>query len=148
MAFKAWFSTGKVCSLWGQRFAKEKQKVKGPVLPVRNPFKPVWLPLLEMIGCVGEGQQQTGDTQMGYLQVGEQMSLSALLSATQDARCTLSFLLHHVLFDDKTSTKMSLKQNTGASMGSLLEGRRRNLSGWGLGLSHRVKLPLLPFSHQ
>lgn len=129
MAFKAWFSTDKARSLWGQWFVKEKQKVKVPVLPVRSPFKPVWLQLLEMIRCVGEGQKQTGDTQMGYLEVGVQMSLPTSLSATQDARCTLSFLLHHVLFDDKTSTKMSLKQNTGASMGSLLEGRRRNLSG-------------------
>lgn len=82
-----------------------------------------------MTGCAGEGQQETGDTQMGYLGVGEQISLVDSLSATQDTCCTLNFLLYHVLIDDETGTKMSLKQNTGANVDSLHEGWRRNLSG-------------------
>jgi len=114
-------------------------------LPIVNPFKPVWLQLLEMTGCAGAGQQQTGDTQMGYLGVGEQISLSTSLSATQDTWCTWSFLLHHVLFGDKTSTKMSLKQNTGANMDSLIEGMRRNLQNKAQVCSTRLPLP--PFNH-
>lgn len=62
----------KAGSHWGQQVAKGKQKVKVPALPIRSPFRPVWLQLLEVIGCAGGGQQQTRDTQMGVV---EQISL-------------------------------------------------------------------------
>lgn len=87
---------------------------------------------------------------MQYLEVVGQISPLTSLSATQDTRSISSFLLHHVLSDGKTGTKMSLTkkqnnnkkkhnkkppkqtkkptQNTGANVSSLLEGRR-NFSG-------------------
>lgn len=84
MALLNWLSMDKPGSHWGQQVAKGKQKVEVPALPIRSPFKPVWLQLMEMTGCAGEGQQQTGETQMGYVGAGEQISLTTSLSAAQD----------------------------------------------------------------
>lgn len=85
---------------------------------------------------------------MGYLVVVEEVSWPTSLSAAQDTQCNLNFILHYVIFIDKTRTKMSLKQNTGANTGSLLKEKRIKLSRQGLSLSQRVRLPSPLFSHQ
>lgn len=64
----------KANSHWGQEVAKGKQKVKVSTLPIKSPFKLIGLQVLEIMGCAGEGQQQTGNTQMGYLDVVGQIS--------------------------------------------------------------------------
>lgn len=88
------------------------------------------------------------EVHVGYLVVVEEVSWPTSLSAAQDTQCNLNFILHYVIFIDKTRTKMSLKQNTGANMGSLLKEKRIKLSRQGLGLSQRMRLPSPPFSHQ
>lgn len=65
---------------------------------------------------------------VGYLGVVEEVSWPASLSAAQDTQCNLTFLLHHVLFIGNTRTKLSLQQNMGANVGSLLKEKRENLS--------------------
>lgn len=88
------------------------------------------------------------EVHVGYLVVVEEVSWPTSLSAAQNTHCNLNFLLHHVIFIDKTRTKMSLKQNTGANKGSLLKEKRIKLSRQGLGFSQSVRLPSPPFSHQ
>lgn len=64
----------KADSHWGQEIAKGKQKVKVSTLPIKNAFKLTGLQVLEIMGSAEEGQQQTGNTQMGYLKVVGQIS--------------------------------------------------------------------------
>lgn len=56
----------------GQEVIKGRQKDKVQALPVRSPFKPVWLQLLEIIRCAEQYQQQTGvSSKLCYLGVKE-----------------------------------------------------------------------------